>query len=68
MFIIHTHLDLLYRLEHAKLHEKHKGHEAMHLEMVMILFATLFVMQIVLFKWQQLHSRSYKVKLLQCNE
>ena len=33
----------------------------MHLEMVMILFATLFVMQIVLFKWQQLHNRSYKV-------
>lgn len=49
-----------WRQDHEKLHEKHKGHEAMHMEMVLVLFATLGVMQIVLFKWQQLHNRSYK--------
>jgi len=53
-----------WRQDHEKLHAKHRGHEAMHLEMVLILFATLFVMQIVLFKWQQMHSRSYKMVTL----
>lgn len=49
-----------WRVEHEKLHAKHKGHEAMHLEMVLILFATLGVMQIVLYKWKTLHFRSYQ--------
>ena len=39
----------------------------MHMEMVLILFATLFIMQIVLFKWQQMHNRSYKVCVLGCD-
>lgn len=55
--------DLLfsYRIEHEKLHAKHKGHEAMHMEMVLILFATLIVAQIVLVKWKKYHHRSYQV-------
>ena len=55
---------LNYRLQHEQLHAKHKGHEAMHLEMILILFATLAVTQLVLFKWKQYHSRSYQVKFL----
>lgn len=49
-----------WRLEHEKMHAKHKGHEAMHLEMVLILFATLAVMQVVLYKWKTSHYRSYQ--------
>jgi RING finger protein 121 len=48
-------------MEHEKLHAKHKGHEAMHMEMVLILFATLAVAQVVLVKWKKLHHRSYQV-------
>ena len=51
-------------MEHEKLHAKHKGHEAMHLEMILILFATLAVMQIVLYKWKIHHFRSYQVMFL----
>ncbi|XP_031569000.1 RING finger protein 121-like [Actinia tenebrosa] len=50
----------LWRIEHEKLHAKHKGHEAMHMEMVLILFATLIVAQIVLVKWKKLHYKSYQ--------
>ena len=42
-------------------HEKHKGHEAMHSEMVLILFATLIVAQIALVQWKKRHYRSYSV-------
>lgn len=50
-----------WKLDHEKLHAKHKGHEAMHLEMVLILFITFVIMQILLFKWKQLHFRSYQL-------
>lgn len=36
----------------------------MHLEMMLVLFATLAIMQIVLFKWQQLHKKSFQVSFL----
>lgn len=49
-----------WRLQHEELHAKHKGHEAMHLEMVLILFTTLAVAQIILYKWKQSYSRSYQ--------
>ncbi|KAK3697113.1 hypothetical protein QZH41_016921, partial [Actinostola sp. cb2023] len=52
------------RIEHEKLHAKHKGHEAMHMEMVLILFATLIVAQIVLVKWKKYHHRSYQTVTL----
>ncbi|XP_048776384.1 E3 ubiquitin ligase Rnf121-like isoform X2 [Ostrea edulis] len=49
-----------WRIEHQRLHEKHRGHEAMHLEMVLILIATLVVAQIVLVQWKQRHFKSYQ--------
>lgn len=51
----------LYRVQHERLHMKHRGHEAMHAEMVLILIATLVVAQIVLVQWKQRHHRSYNV-------
>ena len=49
------------RLEHIRLHEKHRGHESMHAEMVLILFATLVISQIALLKWRQAYPRYYHV-------
>ena len=50
-----------WRLEHMKLHEKHRGHESMHAEMILILFATLVISQIALVKWKQIYPSSYHV-------
>ncbi|XP_046854405.1 RING finger protein 121-like [Xenia sp. Carnegie-2017] len=52
------------RLEHEKLHEKHKGHEAMHLEMILILLTTLAVAQILLVQWKKRHFKSYQMVTL----
>lgn len=52
------------RVEHQRMHEKHRGHEAMHAEMVLILIVTLVVAQIVLVQWKQRHFRSYQVSCL----
>ena len=52
----------LCRLQHERLHVKHRGHEAMHAEMVLILIATLLVAQVVLVQWKQRHTRSYNVR------
>lgn len=49
------------RLEHQKMHEKHKGHESMHAEMVFILVITLIVGQILLIEWKKRHYKSYSV-------
>uniref|UniRef100_A0A3B4ASH2 Uncharacterized protein n=1 Tax=Periophthalmus magnuspinnatus TaxID=409849 RepID=A0A3B4ASH2_9GOBI len=49
------------QVQHERLHTKHRGHEAMHAEMVLILVATLVVAQIVLVQWKQRHLRSYNV-------
>ncbi|MEQ2169312.1 hypothetical protein GOODEAATRI_023945, partial [Goodea atripinnis] len=48
-------------MQHERLHIKHRGHEAMHAEMVLILIATLVVAQIVLVQWKQRHHRSYNM-------
>ncbi|KAL4696851.1 hypothetical protein H8959_002549 [Pygathrix nigripes] len=48
-----------WRVEHARMHAKHRGHEAMHAEMVLILIATLVVAQLLLVQWKQRHPRSY---------
>lgn len=50
------------RLEHARMHAKHKGHEAMHAEMVLILIVTLVIAQLVLVQWKQRHAKSYNVR------
>ena len=44
------------------MHAKHKGHEAMHAEMVLILIVTLVVAQLVLVQWKQRHPKSYNVR------
>ena len=51
-----------HRVEHARMHAKHKGHEAMHAEMVLILIVTLVVAQLVLVQWKQRHPKSYNVR------
>ena len=43
------------------MHEKHKGHEAMHAEMMLILMGTLIVAQALLLFWKSRHLRSYQV-------
>ena len=53
-----------WRLEHRKLHEKHRGHEAMHAEMVIILLVTLVVAQVLLMHWKNKHFKSYQVRFL----
>lgn len=45
------------------MHEKHKGHDAMHAEMVIILLVTLVVAQVALVEWKKRHYRSYSVSL-----
>ncbi|CAG9128647.1 unnamed protein product [Plutella xylostella] len=47
------------RYDHQKLHELHKGHESMHLHMVMILLVTLIVAQFIVLEWKKRHYRSY---------
>eukprot|EP00064_Thunnus_orientalis_P021990 superscaffoldBa00007037_g22165 len=53
-----------WKVQHERLHVKHRGHEAMHAEMVLILIATLVVAQIVLVQWKQRHHRSYNLVTL----
>ncbi|XP_007438944.2 RING finger protein 121 isoform X2 [Python bivittatus] len=56
--------DERWRIEHARMHAKHRGHEAMHAEMVLILIATLVVAQLLLVQWKQRHPRSYNMVTL----
>lgn len=53
---------LFSRLEHIQMHEKHRGHESMHAEMVLILFATLIVSQVALVHWRKRYPHSYHVR------
>nr|XP_020751431.1 RING finger protein 175-like [Odocoileus virginianus texanus] len=44
----------------------HRGHESMHLEMIVVFLCALVVAQVVLVRWRQRHGRSYNlVTLLQ---
>ena len=38
--------------------EKHRGHDLMHAEMLLILFGSILVAQIILFLWRQKRPRS----------
>ncbi|XP_007910475.2 RING finger protein 121 [Callorhinchus milii] len=53
-----------WRVEHARMHAKHRGHEAMHAEMVLILIITLVLAQILLVQWKQRHPKSYNLVTL----
>jgi len=48
-----------HRIEHAEFHKKHKGHEAMHAEMVIILITMLILGQIALFQWRSRSPKTY---------
>ena len=48
------------RLQHEALHEKHKGHESMHAEMVLVLLITLIVSQVLLVFWRTRHFKSFQ--------
>ncbi|KAG1673724.1 RING finger protein 121 [Nymphon striatum] len=49
------------KYEHKLLHEKHRGHEAMHAEMILILLVVMIVAQIFLIEWKKRHNKSYKM-------
>uniref|UniRef100_A0A8C9L3E6 Ring finger protein 121 n=1 Tax=Pavo cristatus TaxID=9049 RepID=A0A8C9L3E6_PAVCR len=57
-------VSVCWEVEHALMHAKHRGHEAMHAEMVLILIATLVVAQLLLVQWKQRHPRSYNMVTL----
>ena len=45
------------RKQHMQFHEKHRGHEQMHAEMLIILIVTLLLAQVVLVEWKKRHYR-----------
>lgn len=54
----------LLRLEHEKLHERHRGHEAMHAEMFIVLLVTMVIAQIALVQWKKRWPKSYQMATL----
>ncbi|CAF2128857.1 unnamed protein product, partial [Rotaria magnacalcarata] len=36
-----------FRVQHEAIHEKHKGHEAMHMEMILVLLVSLVISQLL---------------------
>ncbi|XP_048669502.1 RING finger protein 175 isoform X3 [Marmota marmota marmota] len=66
--ISHTKLsaDDEWNLQQERMYKMHRGHESMHVEMILIFLCTLVVAQVVLVQWRQRHGRSYNlVTLLQ---
>ncbi|VDD79565.1 unnamed protein product [Mesocestoides corti] len=52
------------RLKHLKIQEEHKGHEAMHLEMFLILVFFTFGAQFALMAWKKYYPKSYHLLTL----
>uniref|UniRef100_A0A667GMY5 Ring finger protein 175 n=1 Tax=Lynx canadensis TaxID=61383 RepID=A0A667GMY5_LYNCA len=53
-------------LQQERMYKMHRGHESMHVEMILIFLCALVIAQIVLVQWRQRHGRSYNlVTLLQ---
>uniref|UniRef100_A0A8C4M9J8 Ring finger protein 175 n=1 Tax=Equus asinus asinus TaxID=83772 RepID=A0A8C4M9J8_EQUAS len=53
-------------LQQERMYRMHRGHESMHVEMILIFLCALVIAQIVLVQWRQRHGRSYNlVTLLQ---
>lgn len=48
-------------LQQERMYKMHRGHESMHVEMILIFLCTLVVAQVVLVQWRQRHGRSYNV-------
>ncbi|CAH0775031.1 unnamed protein product [Bemisia tabaci] len=49
------------REEHRKLHEAHRNHEFMHMEMTFIFILLVIVAQIGIVEWKRRHYRSYQL-------
>ncbi|VDK83288.1 unnamed protein product [Dibothriocephalus latus] len=47
------------RLRHMKVHEEHRGHETMHLEMFLIAVFSSFAAQFALMAWKKYHYKTY---------
>lgn len=43
------------------MYKLHRGHESMHVEMILVFLCALVVAQVVLVRWRQRHGRSYNV-------
>nr|XP_015306422.2 RING finger protein 175 isoform X1 [Macaca fascicularis] len=66
--ISHTKLSAedAWNLQQERMYNMHRGHESMHVEMILIFLCILVIAQIVLVQWRQRHGRSYNlVTLLQ---
>lgn len=48
-------------LQQERMYKMHRGHESMHVEMILIFLCALVIAQIVLVQWRQRHGRSYNV-------
>ena len=48
-----------HRLRHRMIGEKHQGHDLMHAEMILILFGSIMVAQVLLYVWRQRNPKSY---------
>lgn len=48
-------------LQQERMYRMHRGHESMHVEMILIFLCALVIAQIVLVQWRQRHGRSYNV-------
>ena len=46
-----------HRMRHRMIEEKHRGHDLMHAEMILILFSSIAVAQVLLFVWKQKRPR-----------
>ncbi|XP_026240487.2 RING finger protein 175 [Urocitellus parryii] len=64
--ISHTKLsaDDEWNLQQERMYKMHRGHESMHVEMILIFLCTLVVAQVVLVQWRQRHGRSYNLATL----
>uniref|UniRef100_A0A7E4VID6 RING-type domain-containing protein n=1 Tax=Panagrellus redivivus TaxID=6233 RepID=A0A7E4VID6_PANRE len=50
-----------WRQEHAAMHAKHKGHDVMHAEMLIVFLIVLAIAQVVLVLWKSRHFKSYQL-------
>ncbi|KAB0362707.1 hypothetical protein FD754_006863 [Muntiacus muntjak] len=48
-------------LQQERMYELHRGHESMHVEMILVFLCALVIAQVVLVRWRQRHGRSYNV-------
>lgn len=51
-------------MRHRMVDEKHRGHDLMHAEMILILFASIGIAQVLLFLWRFKHRKSYQVHIM----